>query len=262
MDRSTGDAMPLINTDRSRPAPWQDFRQNAFHRLAIPFLFSEWLAQWAAYGLSHWTLLEVLEYAGRFSVLVAVIFYFAESGERVKTKHYQAWQVINTAQGKGGSGGRTDALGELNDDHVPLIGVDVSDAFLQGVRLEGADLRRSNFSSSDMRDSQMADTHLEEANFNWTNLRRSDLRRAVLSKVNFTEADLTGTLLSGTDWSGITLDKADLVGADLQGIVNWQAKTSVAGTNIFGVKNAPAGFVEWAMKNGAISKQVEDGQTQ
>ncbi len=37
---------------------------------------------------------------------MAVIFYFSESGDRLKQKHYQAWQVINTAQGKGGSGGR------------------------------------------------------------------------------------------------------------------------------------------------------------
>ena len=34
-----------------------------------------------------------------------LIFYFADQGGRLKQKHYQAWQVINTAQGKGGSGG-------------------------------------------------------------------------------------------------------------------------------------------------------------
>lgn len=253
--------MLLVNPDRSRPPSWREFRRNAIHPLAIPFLFSEWLAQWAAYALSHWTLLEVLEYAGRFSVLVAVIFYFAESGQRVKSRHYQAWQVINTAQGKGGSGGRTDALGELNDDHVPLIGVDVSDAFLQGVRLNGADLRRANFSSADMRDSQLADTNLEAADFVWTNLRNSDLRRAIFRGANFTNADLTGALLSGSDWSDVVLDKAELTDADLQGIFNWQTRTSVSGANIFGIKNAPPGFVDWAMKNGAISKQSDTEET-
>ena len=40
--------------------------------------------------------LEVLEYLGTFSVLVAVIFYFSESGDRVKQRHYQAWQVKKT----------------------------------------------------------------------------------------------------------------------------------------------------------------------
>ena len=55
-----------------------------------------------------------------------------ESKDRIKQKHYQAWQVINSAQGKGGSSGRIDALEELHQDGVLLVGVDVSDAFLQG----------------------------------------------------------------------------------------------------------------------------------
>src|ERR1700741_4710735 len=76
------------------------------------------------------------------------IFYFSESGNRIKQKHYQAWQVINTAQGKGGSGGRIEALEELNADGVPLVGVDVSSAFLQGLTLERANLLRADFSSA------------------------------------------------------------------------------------------------------------------
>ena len=89
-------------------------------------------------------MLEVLEYVGTLSIVFGVISYFAESGDRVKQKHYQAWQVINTAAGKGGSGGRIDALEELNQDNVPLVGVDVSDSFLQNIDLAQANLVRSN----------------------------------------------------------------------------------------------------------------------
>jgi len=60
----------------------------------------------------------------------------------VKQKHYQAWQVVNTAQGKGGSGGRIEALQELDQDGVPLVGVYVAGASLQGVRLPKAGLNR------------------------------------------------------------------------------------------------------------------------
>ena len=56
-------------------------------------------------------------------MLLAVVSYFSESKDRIKQKHYQAWQVINSAQGKGGSGGRIDALEELHADGVPLVGV-------------------------------------------------------------------------------------------------------------------------------------------
>jgi hypothetical protein len=73
------------------------------HRWIIPFRAFDWLLELVAYALSHWSLLEVLEYLGSFSVLIAVIFYFSESGDRIKQRHYQAWQVINTAHGRAGA---------------------------------------------------------------------------------------------------------------------------------------------------------------
>ena len=108
-------------------------------------------------------------------MLVAVIFYFSESGDRVKQRHYQAWQVINTAQGKGGSGGRIEALQELNADKVPLVGVDVSSAFLQGLKLEQANLGRADFSAADLRNSK-----LMGADFTFANLESANLRSAAL----------------------------------------------------------------------------------
>src|SRR6185503_2222627 len=143
-----------------RPEKWATLMAGVKHRWMIPFRGFEWLWEWVAYGLSRWSFLEVLEYLGRFSVLIGVIFYFTESGDRVKQRHYQAWQVINTAQGKGGSGGRIEALQELNEDGVPLVGVDVSSAFLQGIRLEHASLIRADFNAADLRGAQ-----LEGANF-------------------------------------------------------------------------------------------------
>src|SRR5271157_1643354 len=142
----------ILHAARKRPEPWQTKRDALRHSWLVPLLAIDWVSEWMAYLLSNWSFLEVLEYLGSFSVLVAVIFYFSESGDRVKQKHYQAWQVINTAQGKGGSGGRIEALQELNADGVPLVGVDVSGAYLQGIRLSGAHLTRSNFSAADVRD--------------------------------------------------------------------------------------------------------------
>ena len=85
---------------------WNSLTDRVQRRWLIPFIAFEWIWDWTAYLLSRWSFLEVLDYLGRFSILVAVIFYFSESGNRIKQRHYQAWQVINTAQGKGGSGGR------------------------------------------------------------------------------------------------------------------------------------------------------------
>jgi uncharacterized protein YjbI with pentapeptide repeats len=71
-----------------------------------------------------------------------------------------------------------------------------------------------------------------------------------------TEADLFGTDLAGADLSAATLTSADLRNANLAG-VKW-SNTAFKSANIFGVRNAPQGFVAEALKRGAI--QVESDQ--
>src|ERR1700687_1701176 len=153
-----------LRLHRKRPEPWSVRKQAIKHAWLIPFAAFEWFWENLAFVLGNWSFLEVLEYLVNFGVLIAVVFYFAESGDRLKQKHYQAWQVINTAQGKGGSGGRIEALQELNHDRIPLVGVDVSGAFLQNLRLEHARLLRSNFSAADLRDSRLNFADFSDAN--------------------------------------------------------------------------------------------------
>ena len=137
----------ILHSPRNKPEPWPQQRARIRYQALVPFALVEWVADWLAYALSRWSFLEVLEYLGGFSILVAVVFYFSESGDRLQQKHYQAWQVINTAQGKGGSGGRIEALQELDEDGVPLVGVDVADAFLQGIPLPRARPVRANLNA-------------------------------------------------------------------------------------------------------------------
>lgn len=243
----------ILHSPRERPAPMPVKLRSigARWKWTAPFIALEWICEWAAYVLSNWSFLEVLEYLGTFSVLVAVIFYFSESGDRVKQRHYQAWQVINTAQGKGGSGGRIEALQELNADRVPLVGVDVSSAFLQGLDLHGANLMRSNFSAADLRNSNFTAADFTFSNLNSANLRNAHLERAKFLETDLSNADLTSSSLAGADLSDATLDNADLTGADLGGIV-WQRLKSVKGANLHQVRNAPEAFVAWAMSRGAV----------
>jgi Pentapeptide repeats (9 copies) len=173
-----------VRIHREKPEPWE-IKKRDRRRWLLPFWAVDWGLEWCAYALSRWTFLDVLEYLEGFSVLIAVIFYFSESGDRLKQKHYQAWQVINTAQGKGGNGGRIDALEELNSEGISLIGVDLSGAFLQAVHLEHARLSRASFRSADMRDSDFASADFSNADLQSTNLRQSNLRNA-----NFTGSNL------------------------------------------------------------------------
>ncbi len=244
----------ILHAPRTRPVSWLEFSKGA-PRLALPFLAMEWSSEWAAFGLSNWRFLEVLEYLGSFSVLIAVIFYFSESGDRVKQRHYQAWQVINTAQGKGGSGGRIEALQELNADKVPLVGVDVSQAFLQGLKLEHARLVRSDFSSADLRDSD-----LREADFDDASLQSANFHNAKLSGASFEGADMSEVTLLGSDLTGVSFSDTDLGGADLRQAdlrnLRWKNIRNMKGANIAGIKNPPEGFVAWALSHGAV--QIEN----
>lgn len=247
----------IVREKRSRPAPWLERKAAISRQWMLPFVAIEWVWEWVAFALSNWTFLEVLEYLGSFSVLVAVLFYFSESGDRVKQRHYQAWQVINTAQGKGGSGGRVEALQELNEDHVPLVGVDVSSAFLQGIHLRKANLLRSNFSSADLRNSDLSGCDFTLANLTSANFRGAHLDRSGFAQADLRNADLNGSSMVGADLSGANLDDADLRSADLSNF-QWQHLQSVARTNIAGIRNAPPGFIDWALKNGAIDQPAAE----
>ena len=211
---------------------------------------------WVAFVLSRWTFLDVLEYLEGFSVLIAVIFYFSESGDRLKQKHYQAWQVINTAQGKGGSGGRIEALQELNRDGVPLVGVDVSGAFLQNAHLEKARLLRSNFSAADLRDANFNFADFSDADLRTANFRGSHLRGASFQRADLQDADLTGADLTGADLSGAALTNADLSNTSLSNL-KWRDLGSVKNANIYGVKDAPDGFISWAKQHGAVQTEPD-----
>jgi uncharacterized protein YjbI with pentapeptide repeats len=237
---------------RRRPSPLKQHLQLARYSWLRPFFALEWIWDWLSYLLGNWSFLEVLEYLGTLSLLLGVILYFAESGDREKQRHYQAWQVINTAQGKGGSGGRTEALQELAADRVDLVGVDVSDAFLMGVRLTRANLARASLRGADLRMSVFDQSNLEYADLSSANIRNGSMVKAKLDYATFADSDLNGCNLTGADCDDSDFSRADLRNCELRNL-NWKGIKEVKLANLFGAKDAPEGFMAWALKNGAVS---------
>jgi Pentapeptide repeats (8 copies) len=245
----------LLHIKHEPPGPWNSYAASKPKWLR-PVFAVEWPLAWVAYALSRWSFLHILEYLGSFSVLIAVVFYFSESGDRLKQKHYQAWQVINTAQHTGGSGGRIEALSELNADGVALVGVDLSSAFLQGVQLPKARLLRANFAAADVRNGDLRGADLSYASLSGANFRQSDLSSVNFNSADLKDADFCGARFNSSDLTSADLDGADLGNADLNGI-RWQQIKSVKKVNLAGVQNAPAGFLPWALKNGAVQLPTE-----
>lgn len=57
--------------------------------------------------------------------------------------------------------------------------------------------------------------------------------------------------MAGTDWN-----KACLYEVNFKGVQNWKKIREIRNANLFGVKNPPKGFREWALANGAC--EMED----
>ncbi len=61
---------------------------------------------------------------------------------------------------------------------------------------------------------------------------------------DYTEANLAGANLANTDLHDANLNN-----------IRWREIASLKMANISGVKNAPDGFVSWAVKNGAVTSE-------
>lgn len=247
----------IIRELRKRPLNWGEYQRAVVPRWSLPWHAIDLAFQWLAWLLGRWAFLEVLEYLSALSVLFGVFFYYSEAGDRKKQKHYQAWQVINTAQGKGGSGGRIEALQELNNDHISLVGVDISGAALEGIQLRHADLGRASILAGDLRDCSLEASNLQSSDLQSANLRGCRLGFANLSRANLEDADLADANLEFSNLTNTNLRNADLSHTDLRGI-QWHSISAIDSANVYGARNAPAGFIPWAMQHGAMSRRDED----
>jgi uncharacterized protein YjbI with pentapeptide repeats len=84
------------------------------------------------------------------------------------------------------------------------------------------------------------------------NFRDSDLSGANMQHADLSDADLVGATLTEVNMAGGLLAHADLRNCDLRGIA-WRDIKAIDSANIYGVRNAPAGFVDWALLHGAVS---------
>jgi hypothetical protein len=97
-----------------------------------------------------------------------------------------------------------------------LVGIDLSNAYLPELKLAVASLCDANFAGAILHDANRAAANLMDAN----------------------------------------LTEADLAGANLKDIRNWERISSVEYANIYGIKNPPGRFIEWAKEGGAV--EIED----
>lgn len=129
-----------------------------------------------------------------------------------------------------------------NLSRANLERANLSKAKLMRARLEGARLERARLPEANLQRAYLQGAYLFEVNLEGAYLHDANLRGAYLIKANLLRANL--------QWAN--LEAAYLQGANLQDIQNWKEIQSIEGANITGVRNAPDGFIEWALENGAV----------
>ena len=199
-------------------------------------------------------LFKFLDYTGKLSIIVAAIaFLFQIPGQRQQVQS-DAWAVITSAQGQGGSGGRVGALQALargcarqsivngseaapRDGHViQQISAGVKHLAFQArlatglIMAEGidsvfgncVDLSGLTANGAYLVNLKLPRTTLKNANLQDANLQKADFANAELNQVNFQrailrDANFLNADLSGTNLQGASLQGANLRGANLQG---------------------------------------------
>jgi len=181
---------------------------------------------------------QILGSIENISIVTALVIYIRWGK---KKSHYQAWQVIDSAQGlhisyarikaleelvKGGISLKSLSLPKANLDQVNLVDVDFKEANLQGAKLLEANLRGGKFEltqlqgaflwGANLQDSFFLLTQLQKVNLSSANLKNSDLEGVNLLEACLQKANLEGAYILG-NLQDVDLQEANLKGTNLQG---------------------------------------------
>jgi hemoglobin-like flavoprotein/uncharacterized protein YjbI with pentapeptide repeats len=148
---------------------------------------------------------EIVNSVDTVSLVIALVLFIKEAPDRRKQFHYQAWSTIDAAHGVRVSYARILALQDLNEDGIPLRGLDAPNTELINIYLPKADLSEANLNETD----------LSNANLNHANLNNAKLNRAKLSGANLSHTNLSFAQLSNVNFSSANLSHANLICADL-----------------------------------------------
>lgn len=170
-------------------------------------------------------------------VLLAVLIFIRETPDRKKQFHYQALSTIDNASGIRNSKARVIALQDLVDQGINLDELDLSNANLEGIELNGVVIKKGLFVSANLSNAVMHLANLQKgnfkkvfgpsfeirfgnlsfSNFNHSNFSNADFSNSNLMFANFEGANLSGAKFKNAKLKGAKFKDAFLSGADFTG---------------------------------------------
>ncbi|ERT09503.1 pentapeptide repeats family protein [Lyngbya aestuarii BL J] len=158
------------------------------------------------------------------SIVTALVVYLRRGK---KQSHYEAWQVIDSAQGIEFSHARIKALEELAKDGISLKGLLLPKANLEQIHIVDGDFKEVNLQGAKLQEANLQGstfelTQLQGANFWKANLQEAFFLLTQMQKINLSSANLSYADLQGVNLLEANLQKADIQGAyilgNLQGV--------------------------------------------
>jgi uncharacterized protein YjbI with pentapeptide repeats len=189
-------------------------------------------------------LLTSLEKGVLISLALTLFKYFQEAPKRQQQDHYQAWEIINSANGQKASGGRIEALEELNKDGVKLWKLVVDEADLSGIKLVEGQLANTSFKNATLgctvvekkeKCSTMRNANLYKAQFQNAHLSKIDFRETTLIDANLQKAYLEQATFQNASLYKANLEEAKIKGANFQGadLENTKFKDAIICDDVF-----------------------------
>ncbi len=287
------EAPRMSDTNEQPPLSWGKFRAGK----PGCFAYVNWVSSWVLWytDAAPWlrAVLRLAQFSFLWVGLWAAFTYATGKSERErvaddqrKATHYQAWQLLNSADGKAGDAGRSLALRDLDLDRVPLDFADFSDVYFKsnlvligGTTFSSALFRNSSFDGSRIAHASFRLANFEGAKFLSSTFTNCDFSYANLRGAKFYKADFSGSLFRSTDLRSTALALSSFVSArlDLPSIVeanfeyvnfahadfssmdNFTTAQSFKGCNLYGVKHTKTGVVDMLVRNyGAVVTNIVD----
>jgi uncharacterized protein YjbI with pentapeptide repeats len=138
-------------------------------------------------------------------------------------------------------------LSNYKINYVDLSGVDFSYSELEHGDFEGCDFTEANFNGAYLTGVYFKNTELKGVSFHVSFLESSTLEFETIKNCYFWKSNLSNAKLNV-----INLINCNFVRANLTNISGWEYTKSWQNTNVRDLINAPEGFVEHALKHGAV----------
>jgi uncharacterized protein YjbI with pentapeptide repeats len=148
------------------------------------------------------------------SIVTALVIYVRRGK---KQSHYEAWQVIDAAQGLEISYARIRALEDLAKDGVSLKGLSLPKANLEQISLVDINLKEANFKEAKLQEANLKGSTFELTQFQGANLLKANLQETFFLLAQLQQVNLCSANLQYADLQGVNLLEANLQRADLQG---------------------------------------------